>query len=187
MIKTKKKLKYKIRKKSIKGGSTQEYQPTVQNLTRGIEHGRNAKFLRKARVNTISVKIKFIITDMIPYGKKLNKNSLYSSFSPDSYSLTYVETGEEFKLKLYGDLNFVYDETTTYDVFNFLLFRYLGFESSYIKRNNVILEVNNIKYYAVLSRIINALLCEDLIVREQEAQILSDGTVRKEIYFSQSK
>ena len=110
MIKTKKKLKYKIRKKSIKGGSTQEYQPTVQNLTRGIEHGRNAKFLRKARVNTVSVKIKFIITDMIPYGKKLNKNSLYSSFSPDSYSLTYVDTGEEFKLKLYGDLNFIYDD-----------------------------------------------------------------------------
>jgi hypothetical protein len=190
MIKTKKLLKdrnfhkkTKKIKKNLKGGT-----PRIKDLTKGLENQENAKFLKKQKYNSISVRVKFIISNMIPYNEDLDRSGLLSEFSPSSYNLTY-KTGDVFSVKLYGDLFFIYDETTTYDIFNFLLLRYTGFTTR-IKRNNAIIHINNIEYYLFINRVINGLLGEGFIVREQPSEIfLNSDTglqeVRKEIYFSQ--
>ena len=124
---------------------------------------------------------------MIPYDEKLDERALLSRFSPSSYSLKY-KTGGVFSVQLYGDMSFIYDETETYDVFNFLLIRYIGFNNKNVKRNNVIIKINNIKYFSFISRFVNALLCENFIVKENPAELLEDPktgviAVRKELYF----
>ena len=184
-IKTKKLLKKKYNRRTKKVGGAQAMK--LKDLTLGIQLGQQAKQLRKQKYNSISVKIKFIITSMIPYDEKLNERSLLSHFSPSSYSLKY-KSGAVFSVKLYGDMSFIYDETETYDVFNFLLIRYIGFNNVNVKRNNVIIRINNIKYFSFISRFINSLLCEGFIVKENPSELLEDPetgiiAVRKEIYF----
>lgn len=94
-----------------------------------MENHKNAKYLKKQKYNSISVRVKFIIDSMIPYNEELDRNKLLSEFSPNTYKLTY-KTGDVFSVNLYGDLFFIYYETNTYDIFNFLLLRYTGFNNS---------------------------------------------------------